>query len=179
MVHSKIWYSNQFNDLKPTERLLYIGMITHADDFGRLRGDSPYLKVQIFPYGGVSDLAVDKMRNRIAEVGLITIYSDTEGLYVHHPNWDRYQILRKDRLKVSEFPDPPTDNCPSDDGQLTAQGKRNEGNGIEEKRKELNAKMDVRKAIMSGLPNGGKDSMFAKRAFDTRSGEEEGNDLPP
>ncbi len=121
MLHSKIWHSDQFAMLKPLEGLLYIGMITLGDDEGRLRGDGRFLKSQLFPYSKIGVRQVETMRNRIAEIGLIVVYPSQNGTCIWHPNWTKYQILRHDRAKPSEFPPPPVANSPPSGNQTSTQ----------------------------------------------------------
>lgn len=170
MVHSKIWYSNQVSQLKPGEQLLYIGMITLGDDEGRLRGEARYLRAHIFPYGGVSDARVEKMRDKIVEVGLIAIYSDKDGTYIRHPNWEKYQTLRQDKLKVSQLPPPPDTTRPSADGQAAAEVKRSEEKIMEEKLSETMAGVNARSAMLAGMPNNGDGTMFARKHYQPEQG---------
>ena len=123
MLHTKIWFSDQFAALKPLECLLYIGMITLGDDDGRLRGYARFLGGQIFPFRKISARQVEKMRDRIAEVGLIVIYSTQKGLCISHPNWTLYQTLRKDRAKPSDIPAPLVASPLPSDNQVSAQGR--------------------------------------------------------
>lgn len=162
MVHSKIWDSDQVALLRPIEALLYIGMITLGDDYGRLRGDARFLNARIFPYRKVSDRQVEQMRDRITEVGLITVYSDEKAIYIRHPNWERHQTLRPDKLKVSQFPAPPNDVCPSQDGRTTAEVKRSEAKTMEDKLSEAMG-VDARSAMLAGMPNNGEGTMFAHK----------------
>ena len=108
MLDAKIWESRQFNMLKPTERLLYIGMINHGDYEGRLRGDAEYLRKHFFYSDKIGTKKVVQMRDRITEVGLIEFYCDKDGEYISHPNWKRYQSFDKRWTKPSYFPAPPT-----------------------------------------------------------------------
>ena len=145
LVHSKIWSSNQVALLTDREQILYIGMITLGDYHGRLNGDSRYLRSTIFPYRDVGLKKVEQMRDRIAEVGLVLLYSDKNGSYIQHPNWQIYQSLRQDRPRASEFPDPPSDIRRADDRQLTAEENGSEANGVEDKINQSNADSPIEK----------------------------------
>jgi len=105
MVHAKIWDSNQFNSLKIPLRLLYIGLITIADDYGCFRAEGKFLKRKLLHSDKISSAQIDAMLQTINEVGLIE-YRQTEfGSIGVHPKWDTYQKLRKDIAKFSDFPD--------------------------------------------------------------------------
>ncbi len=131
LLHTKIWSSDQFLRLTPTERLLYIGLITFGDDQGRLRGDARFLKHQFFPDDPIDTKKIEKMRNAICASGLIEVYIIENTFYISHPRWTKYQKLRPDRMKESEYPAPPSDTCPTNDGQVTAEGKGKEDKKIE------------------------------------------------
>lgn len=106
MIYSKIWTSQQVGHLTPQARLLYIGMITLADDDGRLVGDPSYLRGQVFPYD--SSMTIDDvilLRNEILTAGLIDSYKIDNFDYIQHPNWSEYQVIRGDLYKPSKLPD--------------------------------------------------------------------------
>jgi len=105
MVYMKIWTSEQFGGLSDKAKILYIGMVTLADDDGRLRGNPAYLRGQIFPYN--EDLSVTdvlQFRNEVEKSGLITTYSIDGFEYIEHPKWEEYQVIRKDLYKKSTLP---------------------------------------------------------------------------
>lgn len=108
MIHSKIWDSDQFSLIKPLERLLYIGMISIADDYGRLRGDGNFLRKRFFYSCKIGIKKIEKMRDRIKDVGLIEVYSAKNNVCISHPNWIKYQTLDKSKAKPSDFPEPPS-----------------------------------------------------------------------
>lgn len=122
MLHSKIWVSDQFTKLSFGERLLFIGMITLGDDEGLFLCSGRYLKAQIFPYDKkISPSMVEKMRDQIAEVGLIKLDKYEDKLIGCHPKWNKYQTLRKDRRQLSEFSNSLVDVLFVSGDQLTTQ----------------------------------------------------------
>ena len=138
MIHNKIWASVQFSKLSNEAKLLYIGMITIADDQGKLNGSPAYLRGQIFPYEDTLSVAqMEKIIQEIKKQKIIHCYKVKGTDYIAHPNWTRYQKLRKDRVKESEIPN---DNrlstrCQPNDGRLPAEEKRREVKVIEDKLK--------------------------------------------
>lgn len=105
MVYSKIWASPQFGKLTPKAQLLFIGMITLADDDGRLVGTASYLRGQVFPYDNdmtVNDLI--SLRNEVVAKDLIQVYIVDEIEYIEHPKWEEYQVIRGDLYKESTLP---------------------------------------------------------------------------
>lgn len=105
MIHLKIWTSEQFGKLSDKAKLLYVGLITLADDDGKLRGNPAYLRGQIFPYDeSLSVTDVLQVRNEIEKSGLITLFSIDNFEYIEHPKWKEYQIIRRDLYKPSQLP---------------------------------------------------------------------------
>jgi len=105
MVYVKIWESGQFGKLSNEAKLLFIGMITLADDDGKLRADPAYLRAQIFPYNeSMSVTEALRFRNEIEKNGLITVYSIDGFEYIEHPKWKEYQSIRSDLYKKSTLP---------------------------------------------------------------------------
>jgi hypothetical protein len=109
MVHTQIWESEQFLKQSVPTRLLFIGMITIADDSGRLKGDAHYLKRMFFYRDRVSTASVEKMIQGLEESGLIIRYFVEDTAYIVHPHWRKYQKLRLDRTRISHIPAPPPD----------------------------------------------------------------------
>jgi len=109
MVHTQIWESEQLLKQSVPARLLYIGMITIADDSGRLRGDARYLKRMFFYVDHISAASVEKMIQDLEKSGLIIRYTAEGTAYIAHPNWRKYQKLRLDRTRISHIPAPPSD----------------------------------------------------------------------
>lgn len=104
MVYSKIWSSEQFSKLTDKAKLLYIGMITLADDDGRLIANPAYLRGQIFTYYDISISDVLKLRKEVENTGLIFVYLVSENEYVEHPKWPEYQVIRGDLYRPSTLP---------------------------------------------------------------------------
>ena len=105
MVYLKLWTSEQFGKLSDRAKLLFIGMITLADDDGKLRGNPAYLRGQIFPYEeSITVTDVLQVRNEIKKNGLIELYSVDGFEYIQHPKWSEYQKIRKDLYKESSLP---------------------------------------------------------------------------
>lgn len=104
MVYAKIWDSDQFNRLAIHERLLYIALITVADDEGCFRSDAKHLKRIIFYQDKKIGIArIEQMLQRIINEDLIVIDEIEKGRVGFHPNWHQHQYLRADRSKASPY----------------------------------------------------------------------------
>lgn len=113
MVHEALFSNLDLADLPIEARYLYVCMIVHADDSGRLKADPRYLKLKAFPFDSHSVDKVRTWRDQLATNGcLLKIYRVGGQEYAEHPNWGKWQSVRKDRMKPTDCPDPcqPTDN---------------------------------------------------------------------
>lgn len=105
MLYAKIWTSEQFGYLSDKAKLLYVGMITLADDDGRLRGNPAYLRGQVFPYDeNITIQEIKISRDEVEKSKLISVYEVDDCEYIQHPNWEDHQIIRRDLYKGSSLP---------------------------------------------------------------------------
>jgi len=105
MVHHKIWDSDQFNLLKISYRLLYIGLITIADDYGCFRMDGKFIKRKIFHNDRISPRQIENMIQKLHEMNLIECLDTDYGAMGFHPKWNKYQKLNNRIPKISNFPE--------------------------------------------------------------------------
>ncbi|GIM88868.1 hypothetical protein [Paractinoplanes toevensis] len=87
-------------------RLLYIGLWNLADEHGRLRGDSRFIKGRVFPYD--DDLDFDGVTLLIAELALagkVVPFRTAVGIYLFLPNLAQHQRLEPEKV-ASRLPDP-------------------------------------------------------------------------
>ncbi len=104
MINAELFRNVELGECPPLDRLLYIGMIVNADDEGRLRANPKYLRATIFPFDLIKDEDILAMRGRLVNSRLINVY-EVDGMeYLEHPKWEKWQILRKDRMKASDCP---------------------------------------------------------------------------
>jgi len=97
MVDPQIWTNLQLAEVSVLERYLYIGLLSNADDDGRLRGDPLYVRAIVFPYDTIDKQVVAKGLQRLNDMKLIQWYEVDGVKYIQHPNWDRYQYIRDRR----------------------------------------------------------------------------------
>lgn len=104
MIRNKIWDSEQFSSLTISERLLYIALVTKADDEGCFTTRPKYWKKVVFYEDrGIGPKKIQQMLERMEEIGLIHMGNTKSGEAGFHPNWHRHQSLRSDRSKPSEY----------------------------------------------------------------------------
>ncbi len=106
-IHPDIWTDPAVGSLSPTERLMFIGLFSIADDEGRLPGTPAYLRSNIFPYDDFTNEQVRIMRDNIAAAcPNVLIYTDGKVEYIALIKWLKYQNPRY--AKPSKYPAP---NC--------------------------------------------------------------------
>ena len=96
MISPEIWQSEDFSKLSPLERLIFIGMFSHADDEGRGRAKAAYLKSIICPYDeGLRIADVEKSLDNIAANMSVVFYSHDDNEYYELTNWSLWQKVDK------------------------------------------------------------------------------------
>lgn len=103
MLAPTIWEDPAFNKLSPCARLLFIGMISNADDEGFVRADAGSLRRLVFGFDenpNVSDW-INEIKKHIRSIHFYEV--DTEK-YAHFVKWDTYQKQQRDRMIASTYP---------------------------------------------------------------------------
>ena len=116
MISPTIWEDPSFNRLSIGARLLFVGMISNADDDGYVRGDYGSLKRLIF---GFDDAVGAQLEGWITELKNFknVHFFEVEGeTYAHFLKWAEYQTLREDRKVVSSYPK--CTICQAHDGEV-------------------------------------------------------------
>lgn len=100
-----IWSDESFIELSRDARLLCIGMISHADDAGRIVASGPALIGAIYPHDDITVRQVEKWRDEIACARLAVVYTVGRGTYAAFPGWRKHQRIQKPYPSV--LPEPP------------------------------------------------------------------------
>lgn len=141
MITPSIWTDEDFTAVPRDCRLLYIGIISNADDEGRMKGSPRALRLTIFPADKVTDASVKTWRDTLARRRLVRLYVVDGQEYVDLPGWKKYQTIQ--RPVASLFPsftkeleykvDIDTVRVPYPSDISTAQISRSEVKGSKEK----------------------------------------------
>lgn len=106
-IKPEIWLSPQVMNLAHGARLLFIGLITQADDEGRGTADPRRLKAAIF--GGDDDVTTLMISGWLDAIGterLATFYDGNgHGALYELTSWRNHQSI--DRPRKSNYPAPP------------------------------------------------------------------------
>lgn len=93
MIDPGIWRNKGFLRTSRDARILFIGLITYADDCGYGDADPMALRLSVFPGDSdISDTDMELFCTELVTVGLIELKN---GLY-RLPGWDNFQKLRSD-----------------------------------------------------------------------------------
>lgn len=134
MIDPTIWADEDFGTLTSDAMVMFIGIISNADDEGRLPGNSLYLSSSIFPYKGLTQEKAKTIRDEILlKMKSLKLYEIDGKEYLQLTNWSDYQSIN--RPSKSKYP-PFNESSVNNHGGLTPN--RIEKKGIEENRIEKN-----------------------------------------
>lgn len=149
-IKPDIWQDEALGRVPLGARLLYIGMITQADDEGRLRASPALLRAALFPYDGKLTIAtVASWLEELQSNGLVRLYVARFEAYADFPTWSKHQQINRatpsqlpafqnhDRPEIS---DPFAGDSVSPHGAFT-EGSRQEGKG-REGNKSMSSRLD-------------------------------------
>ena len=105
MIDPNIWQSEDFNKLSALAKLVFIGLFSLADDEGRGRCNSVYLKSTLFPYNeDLRSADIDKTLSEISSNMSVIFYSCDGSSYYSLYNWNTWQkIDRPSESKIPEY----------------------------------------------------------------------------
>ena len=104
MIHDCIWKSEGMSGFTIRQRLLWIGLITTADDQGRGRAHPGLVRASIFPFDQITldDITADLQA--IADTGMLILYEDDGKRLYQVVNWWEYQSPAW--VSASDYPPP-------------------------------------------------------------------------
>ena len=106
MLDPGIWTDDGFLTLAPEARLLFIGLISHADDEGRGNAELRALKAKVFPGDNLSDEQITALCETVAQYMRVVFYEVNGSRYYQLERWDDYQTVNHARPSVIPGPIP-------------------------------------------------------------------------
>ena len=94
-IDPDIWTSEQFINLSLEARLMFIGLISLADDEGRLKGNPLYLKTNLYPADNYTTDKINKWRDEVINQLLTRLYHVDGQEFLWLPNFKKYQYMTK------------------------------------------------------------------------------------
>lgn len=107
------WHDERVGKLSRDARLLFVGMITMADDEGRLLAEPSALLGHIFPFDRDAPRKIERWLSEITAAGVGQVYEIDGARYVEFRNWKRHQKIN--RPSPSSLPAPPRLQVVSDE----------------------------------------------------------------
>ena len=132
MIDPSFWSDEKLGECTRDERLLFMGLISNADDEGYGRANPKLLRSLIFPYDDLRVSDLEKWLSRLGGLQLIALYEVNGQTYYYLPNFSRHQTIN--RPSPSSFP---KQNQEFSEDSVSAHGAFSEGSRpkeIEEKR---------------------------------------------
>ena len=116
MIKPEMWASEQINQLDLFQFKVFIGLISAADDEGRLKANPALIASYAFPISEDLELPV-KIREAIIQMEnirdetdgspLIGLYQIGKVPYIYHPKWHIHQKIPKSTKSKNSLPEPP------------------------------------------------------------------------
>jgi len=125
MIDPGIWTDDGFLALGFKERLLFIGLISHADDDGRGSAEPRSIRAKVFPGDELSDEEILEMAEVLCRRMRVTVYEVGGVRYYQLDRWRSHQYI-KDR-KPSTMPAPTSGGDGADVGPTSARERPGSG----------------------------------------------------
>lgn len=93
MIDPRIWESEDFSKLSYLSRIVWIGLFSNADDEGRGKANSAFIKSQIFPYDDINLKKIEASLQEIQKFMKILIYEVDGKKYYQLTNWESFQNI--------------------------------------------------------------------------------------
>jgi hypothetical protein len=116
-IKPEIWRDPTFNELSTPARLLFIGLISNADDEGRLGGSDALLKGLIFTADDMSTRKFSGFLDELDATGMARRYTVDGKPYVDLPSWHEHQKIN--RPTPSTYPPHPNGNSRNGHGTFS------------------------------------------------------------
>jgi hypothetical protein len=90
-VKPDIWKSEQISDVSIEARLTFLGLITQADDYGRMKGSPKLVRSLVFPYDEYTVQNITEWLRELHENDLIRWYTVKGKQFIELPTWGDHQ----------------------------------------------------------------------------------------
>jgi hypothetical protein len=106
-VHPALWSDPDFGVITDSERILFVGLFSNADDEGRILASPAYLRALVWPYHErLTSARVRKLRDSLVGRFKSLQYYEIDGIeYIQFVKWAEYQ--KPKYPSPSKLPAPP------------------------------------------------------------------------
>jgi hypothetical protein len=134
-IKPDLWQDETLAQVSVGARLLFIGLISMADDEGRLRGNPKLIRAEVFPYDVSKEVNVESWLDELVGSRKVVRYVVDEETFLWLPKFTEHQFIRKP--SASKCPTPPertsdalvTHQCVTSDARKGREGKGREEEG--------------------------------------------------
>jgi hypothetical protein len=105
MINPDFWTDPKITKLTPIERLLFIGLISNANDYGKLRGNPGIVRSKVFPTDNITNQEVEDGLNNLENNHLIQQYVINDEELILLTGWNKNQVVQHPS-KIDEYPYP-------------------------------------------------------------------------
>lgn len=109
MIDPNFWTDEKLGECCIEERLLFMGLISNANDEGYGRANPKLLKSIIFPYDDFKANDLEKWIYHLAELHIVILFTYDEQTYYYLPNFLKHQTINKPTK--STFPHVEDERC--------------------------------------------------------------------
>jgi hypothetical protein len=107
-IKPETWDDEKIGRVSRDARLLFVGLITMADDEGRFRSLPAQVLGHVYPYDTDAPKKLERWMCELVDVGLVVVYERDGVQYGAIPNFTKHQ--RISHPKDSLIPTPPSSN---------------------------------------------------------------------
>lgn len=104
-IKPEIWQDEKIGDLSRDARLLLLGMLTMADDDGRLLAAPMVILGHAFPFDSDAPKKLARWIREVERSGIVQFYEHNGKPYAAFRNWRQHQKIN--RPSPSSLPEPP------------------------------------------------------------------------
>jgi hypothetical protein len=133
-IKPEFWTDEKLSECSLSARLLFIGLISFADDEGRMEYAPARLRMQVFPCGAVATKKLIEYIGELHEHSLIRLYTVAGKEFLDIPNFLKHQ--RINRPTPSKIP-PFSESSVSPHGVVVSPPSGMEGNGTGKEGKKI------------------------------------------
>lgn len=143
MISPGFWTDEKLGACSRDERLLFMGLISNADDEGRLPGHPAMIKAMVFPYDEDIRFAdIGRWLQNLAAKGFIKVYKVGEQQYIWVKNFRKHQFIQKPTTSVLPSPDQGEDTFAPEDKKEKQENDEKDKETIEIESKEKKEKTE-------------------------------------
>lgn len=100
ILKESICYSDDLDLLTAFEETVFYRLLVRVDDYGRLDARPAFLRSQLFTTRtDITERQITDAINRLAEIGLICLYTVDEKHYLRIASWQKHQRMRVTKEK--------------------------------------------------------------------------------